>query len=465
MLRNRRSFAWSLVLALLCASIALAQRPPTTHAADNTYYVDTALDGSLTSDPSACVNNENDANNKNCSFRQAIQRANADTGSSEIRFIIPADALDPDFGYDAATQSWVIRPNSPLPALTSGSTTITGRNDNPAGTPRIVLDGTNVPITNAVGITLSSAGNIVTQLIIIKFSGTSATAGIGIRINSAAATGNQVYGNYIGNRPNDAIAYPNQRAGIQIESGATGNIIGLGDAPGQRNVISGNGANGSGDGIIVQGAATNLIQGNYIGLGLGPGLNPVQLANAGYGVQIADGTNNTVGGAPATMRNVISGNGLAGVILTGTGSTGNQIIGNYIGTDVFGTADLGNGQDGVQIVGGAKNNTVASSQASRAVISGNAGYGVLISDDGTTGNTVSTVFIGVSVGGGLNLPNDAGGVRIQNDAASNTIGGASAGNVISGNTGYGVSLGRTTSGFQDIVSNSVTGNYIGLNSA
>lgn len=465
MFRSRRSFAWSLIFVLLCASIAVAQKPPVTRAAANTYYVDNALDGSLSSNPSACPNNENDANNKNCSFRQAIQRANADTGTSEIRFIIPADSADPDNGYDAGTQSWVIKPNSPLPALTSGNTTITGRNDNPAGTPRIVLDGTNVPTTNAVGITLSSASNVVTQLIIINFNGTSGTSGIGIRINLAAATGNQVYGNYIGNRPNDATAYPNRRAGIQIDSSAASNIIGLGDAPGQRNVISGNGTSGTGDGIVLQGVANNLIQGNYIGLGLGPGLNPVQLANAGYGVQIADGSGNTVGGAAATMRNVISGNGLTGVLLTGTGSSGNQVTGNYIGTDVFGTADLGNGQDGVQIVGGAKNNVVSSSLASRAVISGNAGYGVLISDLGTTGNQISSVFIGVSVGGGLNLPNDAGGVRIQNDTTSNTVGGASAGNVISGNIGYGVSLGRTTPGFTDIFSNTVSGNYIGLNSA
>jgi hypothetical protein len=210
MVRSRRSFAWSLVLALLCASFVAAQQSLVARAADNTYYVDNALDGSLSGNPTACPNNDNDANNKNCTFRQAIQRANADSGTSEIRFIIPADA-DPDNGYDTTTQTWVIKPNSLLQALTSGGTTITGRNDNPAGTPRIVLDGTNVPTTNAVGITVSSANNIVTQLIIINFNGTSGTSGIGIRINGASATGNQIYGNYIGNRPNDATAYPNRK--------------------------------------------------------------------------------------------------------------------------------------------------------------------------------------------------------------------------------------------------------------
>src|SRR5438046_2107540 len=106
MFRSHRSFTWSLVLALLCASFAAAQPPPAARAADNTYFVDNALDGDLIDDPAACPNNESNADNKNCSFRQAILRANADSGTSEIQFIIPADAVDPDNGYDNATQTW-----------------------------------------------------------------------------------------------------------------------------------------------------------------------------------------------------------------------------------------------------------------------------------------------------------------------------------------------------------------------
>ena len=463
MTRSHRILAWSLILALLCVSFAALQPLPVALAATNTYYVDTALDDNLASNTNACTTNDSTADD-NCTFRQAIEKSNGDNVTSEIRFVIPADA-DPNHGYDATTNTWVIRPNAPLPALSAGGTTITGRNDNPAGTPRIVLDGTNVPSTNGVGITLSSGTNIVTQMIVINFNGTSITSGIGVRITGASATANQVYGNYIGNRPGDTTARPNRRAGVQIDGGASGNTIGLGSSPGQRNVISGNGTNGTGDGIVLQGAASNLIQGNYIGVGLDATLSPVKLANAGYGIQIADGGSNTVGGVDPNLRNVISGNGQAGVLITGTGATGNQVTGNYIGTDVFGTSDLGNGEDGVQIAGGAKNNTISSSVGSRSVISGNAGYGVLISDSGTTGNVISSIYIGVSVGGGVALPNDLGGVRIQNDASSNTVGGSSAGNVISGNTGYGVSLGRTTVGFSAITSNTITGNVVGLNAA
>src|SRR6266496_3545322 len=107
MLRSRRSFVWSLILALLCATLAVAQEPPAIRAAANTYYVDNALDGDIIDNPAACPNNENNADNKNCTLHQAIERANNDVGTSEIQFIIPADASDPDNGYDdVTTQSW-----------------------------------------------------------------------------------------------------------------------------------------------------------------------------------------------------------------------------------------------------------------------------------------------------------------------------------------------------------------------
>ena len=46
-------------------------------------------------------------------------------------------------------------------------------------------------------------------------------------------------------------------------------------------------------------------------------------------------------------RNVISGNGSGVVFLSG--STGNVVQGNFVGTDITGTAALGNTFDGVSI--------------------------------------------------------------------------------------------------------------------
>ncbi len=58
---------------------------------------------------------------------------------------------------------------------------------------------------------------------------------------------------------------------------------------------------------------------------------------------------------------MISGNGSSGVYVTGSGATGNQVQGNYLGTDAAGTGDLGNSGYGVYVynVGG---NTIYSTQ-------------------------------------------------------------------------------------------------------
>ena len=45
---------------------------------------------------------------------------------------------------------------------------------------------------------------------------------------------------------------------------------------------------------------------------------------------------NTIGGLTAAARNVISGNGIWGVILVGADVDGNEIIGNYIGVKASG---------------------------------------------------------------------------------------------------------------------------------
>ena len=79
-----------------------------------------------------------------------------------------------------------------------------------------------------------------------------------------------------------------------------------------------------------------------------------------------DGSNNTVGGTEAAARNIISGNVL-GVAIFLSGATGNQVTGNYIGTDKDGDQAVGNSL-GVSI-NGASNNTVGERKPGRATSS------------------------------------------------------------------------------------------------
>lgn len=453
MTRTRHTLAWSLILALLCASLAIAQRPPVARAADHTYVVDTALDTALGTDP-ACDSDPTVADD--CSLRQAITLANADSGTSEILFQIPDDETNPDNGYNATTGRWTILPTSSLPALNSGNTTINGLNNNAGGTPRVVIDGSGLS-GGGVGLRLNSANNVIRNLIIVGFSGSN-TAGIGIRIDGPNSANNQVYGNYIGNFPGGD-KQANTYAGVQIDNQAHDNTIGIGSSPGERNVIAGN----SGDGIRLQNAPNNKIYGNYIGLSVNASSTTTPQPNDLNGITVVDSSGNQIGGMAVGQRNVVSGNRLNGIVLTGDGSTNNSIVNNYIGTNEIGSTDQGNTGNGVRIASGASDNNVYGTAGAGSVISGNGAYGVLITDVSTTGNKVYNNFIGVSAGGTTARPNDLGGVFVRDNASNNQIGVAGQGNTIAGNSGYGIAFGRTATGYSAISGNSVSSNRIGLN--
>ena len=148
-------------------------------------------------------------------------------------------------------------------------------------------------------------------------------------------------------------------------------------------------------------------QGNYIGTQVNAA---AALGNGGAGVSIADrpsgGTavGDIIGGQAAGAGNLISGNGGDGVQITAASTTANQVQGNYIGTDVAGTAALGNAANGVEIA--SAGNTVGGAAAAGSVlpgvgslttafagnlISGNEQNGILLSG---TGNNVQENFIG-----------------------------------------------------------------------
>ncbi len=259
----------------------------------------------------------------------------------------------------------------------------------------------------------------------------------GIFIFGPGASGNVVAGNFIGTDATGSADLGNAGDGVQIED-APNNTIG-GAQPGEGNVISGN---DDGVFIIGTGASGNLVRGNYIGT---DATGSADLGNVEEGVQIQDAPDNTIGGSQAGEGNVISGNNQNGIWITGAGASGNVVQGNFIGTDASGSADLGNAEEGVQIQD-APNNTVGGARAGEGnVISGNDGAGIFISGTGASGNEVHGNYIGTDVTGSADLGNALHGVVIQ-DASDNTIGGAQPGegNVISGNDGIGIGILRSS---------------------
>ncbi len=70
----------------------------------------------------------------------------------------------------------------------------------------------------------------------------------------------------------------------------------------------------------------------------------------GEGIQLEETENTMIGGTVPGDRNVISGNSQAGITFD-DGARFNQVAGNFIGTDVSGTGNLGNQGPGIHVVG------------------------------------------------------------------------------------------------------------------
>src|SRR5262249_41399585 len=133
----------------------------------------------------------------------------------------------------------------------------------------------------------------------------------------------------------------------------------------------------SGSGININGD-NNLVEGNFVGTGPNGTLD---LGNGYRGISITAGDNNTVGGTLPSSRNLVSGNGSAGVVIFCCDDTGNVIQGNYIGTNAAGTVALPNDEDGIYIGGTAIGNQIGGTSAGAGnLISGNMGQGIVITD-------------------------------------------------------------------------------------
>jgi len=266
----------------------------------------------------------------------------------------------------------------------------------------VITDGSD---NNTVGGNGEGEGNTI-----------SSSGFFGVYISGIGTTGNKVLGNRIGTDAAGSASRPNSSGGVTIENGAVNNDVGQ-DVTGAGNLISGN----LGSGVAIAGAGTtnNRVRGNVIGLDVS-GATP--LPNALHGISVQDAAGNSLGGATALARNVISGheNG-AGIALSGTGTTGNTIYGNYIGCDVTGAVALEN-VTGVSVSAGAGTNTIGGPLAGQAnVISGNQLAGVRFENAGA-GNTVKANRIGVGADGVQALSNNIAGIEVSSEDAAEDLG-------------------------------------------
>lgn len=147
----------------------------------------------------------------------------------------------------------------------------------------------------------------------------------------------------------------------------------------------------------------NVIENCYIGVNAA---GDQDAGNKQDGILVYS-SNNRIGGAVASKRNVISGNDRTGIEFA-SNANNNQVQGNFIGVDVGDVNNLGNGAHGITIRAASNNATWGN------VIRFNLGAGVFVDDSlgATTGNAILANSIFSNSVPGIDLsPSVTRGVR------------------------------------------------------
>lgn len=307
---------------------------------------------------------------------------------------------------------------------------------NPNGT-LAIANGTGISTFMSTVITVGGTTGTLFNLI----------SGNGVGIDHSGSK-SEFYGNYIGTNIGGNTAVANLTNGITIQGDS--NLIG-GILAGQGNLISGNLSNGIS--ITTATSIGNEVRGNLIGTNAaGTG----SLANGGNGLDFSNGAKkNIVGGTTAASRNIISGNISSGIGFNATDT--NYVYGNFIGTDINGTATVGNGASGIAITS-AENTIIGDATAAGAnVISGNGTNGISIGGAGGDLTIIKHNYIGTDLSGLLNLANTGRGVLMNTGALDTEIGGIAAGegNFIANNLQGGVEVNGASTLRHSILNNSI----------
>lgn len=175
--------------------------------------------------------------------------------------------------------------------------------------------------------------------------------------------------------------------------------------------------------------------------------------NSGPGLHLTGGNSLVLGLAIHSFQG-------PGVRISGSG--GNTVSSNYIGTNLNGELARPNGFDGILIVNSANNLIGGKRGKTGNLISGNLQEGVRVQGHTSTFNRIQGNYIGTDAAGLLPIGNETHGILVQ-DLANGTIVGTDGdgiddgleGNVISGN-------GRDGVRFFGASNNIVAGNWIGV---
>ncbi len=324
-----------------------------------------------------------------------------------------------------------------------------GSNGNEIADNRIGVHANGAAAGNRLGgirVRYDAAANLIGTAASDAAQHVAGNGGPGIVVDGEGSDANLIRRNDIGFTPAGA-ALGNGADGIVVSGGADNTEIG--GSGNQRNRIGSN----SGDGIDISDDASDgtKVVGNVIGLSDYEG---VARSNAQHGVRIGDGDGGIV------QSNLVSGNGWDGIQLAGSAS-GWQLIGNEVGTDgdPFAPGRISNGFSGIALLSGANNNQIGTVAAPNLIVG--TGDALFIADSGTTGNVIEGNNLGTGWGlaPGIAVGNDGRGIHVLASAHGNTLRGNAIG--ASGFAGIEVAGANNTLIIGNIVGRTRNGYYFG----
>src|SRR5215470_6803361 len=402
----RRLRVLSFPLAVVAAAALLTAGPPPPAQGAATIVVSTSLD--------------EDADNANCSLREAIIAAN--TNADYHGCTATGGGVNDQIAFNIGSGTPTINiSTTPLPPITE-SVTIDG------GAGRVELHGPGgMPVSGAHGLTVNSTGSGTTirNLVINNF------ADDGIFINADDVS---VLGCYIGTDATGMTAVPNQGFGVQVFGGNGVRIGGAtsgGPCTGDCNVISG-ATNFKSNVLLDLNAVNAVVHGNLIGTDV-TGTAPIVpndvrgIIDKGKSDTIGGQNGVTIGGSCTGDCNLVSGNNINGGIVVNQAATNSVVQGNFVGTDITGTKGITNGlSEGYSggiftyatgtLIGG-------TAPEARNVVSGNKGGGIQV--DGISA-VVQGNYLGTNSAGTAAIPVSGPGVVVY-QADSAMIGGTTGG--------------------------------------
>jgi S-layer homology domain len=372
------------------------------------------------------------------SLREAILDSNGSPGDNVIDFAIPG------------TGPFTIFLTSALPSITNPvfldgySQPGASQNTNPPGQGfnsvlEIQISGQEPPTFGCLDVEAGNGGVLamVVRGLVVNHCDPAILVGPGGH-NAV------ISGNFVGTDPSGTVdENSNANHGIEL-NGVTGAVLAGNLATGTGHVqrFSGGGADVIGEEIDIESGSGAFLVGNLVGTDA----TGTMISNGGVGVLLSSTTGATIGGMTPDARNVFVGPFGFGVVDDGT-STGLQILGNFFGTDVTGTKPLGSvdtdlalGSGGTLIQGnviaGARLGLVAGASAtvlgnfigtdlSGTLDLGNHGYGILVSGPGGQigglgpgeGNVIAhNGFAAGSPNGGVVTSIGAGAVTIRGNS-------------------------------------------------